>query len=437
MSYPTNTLATRLKHLRTQLGLNQTQFGEPIHQTQSTIARWESGAGTPSLQDIENMRLIFGTGFVRNLLELNDEYHHDGVHWVESLPYPLSESQERRIKLGVDFFHKIFVDNLDLHVCLGMPRFIDYARMPSVLYDAFQYAVQMGAIRFTHVACNHQLEADLTDCLRRQGISLGQVIVADVPGDADVSVIRAEFVAFLAASEIFTRLNDTLPHAGRVAFGSGYTLWRIAQHTASIGLFHKMDWMALIGYEIENTIPYAANAIVNRLASLHPRSTATLMPPPSHPHSQEIIHQFRVNLEYLLSAIVLTVNGTSADYRSPHVIATSQSFVDGYSRGWPNSPATVFETLKSQRSHDTIAGEMLGMLFDEDGQISRAVTPQLRTFSLSLDPTVLRDFRERVWLVASMKFKARAVLMALRKGYVGNLIVDSVIADWLVKNLDI
>ncbi len=45
-----NKLPDRLKELREEKGLNQTEFGKLINVSQPTIARWEAGERVPSLE---------------------------------------------------------------------------------------------------------------------------------------------------------------------------------------------------------------------------------------------------------------------------------------------------------------------------------------------------------------------------------------------------
>lgn len=430
------TFGNHLKSQRTKRGLTQKKLAEALGRGETDISNWERNITEPNLQDFENLQKIYGAEFVRQLLNLSYRQVHKNIQWIELLPNFLPESQHSRITTGIHFFHSIIKDNVDFYSYLNgyRPDGIKSDRIrANTLYSAFQFAVQMGVLRLVNVPMNTSLAAQMEDAFADMGVR--HVYVTDIGGEEypnyDCAPIRAEFVAFAASRELFgQRGNDNL--RGIIALGSGYTVCRTMYQSVNYQSLIETDWMSLIAYEPNFTLPYAANSIATHLTTLHPGSYAALMPVQSQSNFSSELSRIESKLygssSNPLRAIVITVNGFGYDHRGLHKTNTSQRYVDGYSQDWVGSPSAIYQELDGQQKQ-SVAGELLGVLIDEHGQ---TIAQSRSSFSTQFNIDILKDFRELVWLVASMKFKAPAVLAAIRDGLVGNLVIDASIAKWIL-----
>lgn len=61
----------RLKELRLEMGLTQSELAKKLKVTQATVAKWENGDLEPSLDMLRDMKVYFGVT-VDDLLGLED-----------------------------------------------------------------------------------------------------------------------------------------------------------------------------------------------------------------------------------------------------------------------------------------------------------------------------------------------------------------------------
>lgn len=428
----------RLKSERVKRGLTQKKLAEALGRRESDISKWEGNVTEPNLQDFENMRRIYGAEFVRQLLNLSHKQNYKGINWTEISPHFLPGSQHEQINNGLHFFHSIVKDNVDLYTYVngyrseGMRNERERANM---LYLAFQSAIQMGILRLTSVPKNTALAEQVRKTFAHAGVR--HVCVVDIGGkeypNYDCAPIRSEFVACAAAQELFGQ-QDSTNLKGTIALGSGYTVSRTLYQSVFYQFLPDIDWVSLIAYTPQHSLPSAGNTIATHLASVHPGSFVTLMPDHSRPDFNNEFSHIKTKLygssRKPLQAIVITVNGFGYDQQNIKKISTSQRFVDGYSQDWAGSPANLYQGL-DENQKQSVAGELLGVIINDDSQ---AVVHPQPSFSTQFSIDLLRDFRDLVWLVASMEFKARAVLAAIRSGLAGNLVIDTSIANWILEH---
>ncbi len=404
----------------------------------TTVNRWIKGDNVPDLRDLEAMKRAFGTDVFETLVRVSDEPDtHHGVTWRSNTPPLLSDEQRNRASLGIAVFRKLFVENAGLEDCLvllGVSNSSNVKEQIEYLYTSFEFALQCGALTITHVARNHDLERALIDMYRplsRPGrTQLRQVFVADVP-DCDGTPIRAEIVAFLAAQEIFSATNVS---AGTIGIGNGYTVARTLYYTHLYGLYSKATWIPLICFDPQFDIRFSANAIAAWLTLSHPGSRALQQLFPD-----EIHLSLHGQPTFSPSHIIVTANGFEPDGRSSGLHPErNNKYVDGHSTEWKYSPEWQYKQLQKSRQHEQVAGEFMGLLLDDEGMpmLNDYDLQQAQTFSRQMDHRheMYNLFSRNVWLIAAMRFKARAVRMAIRNGLVGNVVVDRSIAEWLLEN---
>jgi DNA-binding transcriptional regulator LsrR (DeoR family)/transcriptional regulator with XRE-family HTH domain len=439
-------LGERLGYYRVAIEgeVSQADLGELIGREGSDINRWENGRSAPQLRDFEKMRLAedkgLGNLFVQRILGVSGEYHHDGISWRE-LPLgdgdfsPGQMLQKERVERGIKFFRRMVCDKQDLHTATGEMK----ASTVMELFTDCELALQLGALRITEVPTNSAMAKQVKVKFQEPGINLETVIVANVPlhdgrpieQDIDGTPIRAEIVASLAAKAIFSNLraDSTTP----IAVGSGFTVARVGQHSATYGLVNNAHWIPLIGYTPDRPIRYAANSNAALSMAVHPGSTAKSL------GWQE---PFNFEQEFLKTRsrpaiIIVTVNGFASDIRNPRQRDENyNSAVDGYSGTQHNSPKWLYEQMRLIGKESMIAGELLGVLLDDNAKpvLQGEMLAQSAQFSQQMHYELLRVFRSQVWLVASMQFKARAVLMAIRNGLASNIVIDASIAEYLLKH---
>lgn len=61
----------RLKELRLEMGMTQSELAKELKVTQATVAKWENGDLEPSLDMLRDMKMYFGVT-VDDLLGLED-----------------------------------------------------------------------------------------------------------------------------------------------------------------------------------------------------------------------------------------------------------------------------------------------------------------------------------------------------------------------------
>jgi hypothetical protein len=408
--------ATRFQRLINSLAFaTQEELADFLEVDQSLISNWGNYTKNhlPSMKNLEVLRQKLGESFVRELLVLDGKNGNDyGLTWIESMPAGVNQAQAERIQRGIVFLRQMVQEGESLGTyCPGYQN--ETVRQA---YGDYQFAAQCGSIRFLEVPQN----TGLAKQVKAAYPNLLDVIVADIPEtcDYDGTPIRADLVAHLAAQALFG--DKGAARSGIVGWGSGYTLMRTAQLTANYGPLTNKTWLSTMAFPNESRVAYPANSVVNYLGSLHIGSLTHLMLDPQHPRAAEHLQQ---SVTGQLGTILLTVNGFGPDNRKGG--ENFQSLVDGYSRAWQGSPAWHYWTTLSNAQRKAVVGELLGTLFDADGQPIVAPDP---TFMNTMDYRTLYGMSSGVWLVASMAFKAEAVRMAIRSGLARNLVIDSSIA---------
>ncbi|MBN8592407.1 MAG: hypothetical protein J0M33_11630 [Anaerolineae bacterium] len=418
--------------------------GEPIAQdklatwlgvSQTTVSRWLSGKVVPTLDDLEAMRsnLPDGDQLVYSLLQTyNIMSQKEGLTWFVSSPTATHDSFRQQVETGIQLFTHLVHDGVDLLDCASLAEFTGYSIQD--LYTCFSSALRTGSLRLMDVRRHEGLESELMKLygeVKKPGRTrVQQIIVADIP-DFDGTPLRAEVVAFLAAKIIFDQ-STIAPRV--VGIGYGYTVARTAHYSHLYGQFSQARWVPLISFNPEYPVRFPVNEVAGMLQLLHPGSYAQQQRFP-----EAIQLTMPGNATFSPSHMLVTVNGFEPDIHNPRKPNEStNSYVDGHSRNWPYSPAWQYEQLKQTGQDRFVAGEFMGLLMDDDGQPVYSDTELLQTQSFSQQVDYRHQlynlFSDRIWLIAAMSFKARAVRMALRNGLVGNVVIDRSIAKWLLAN---
>jgi len=432
-----NKFRERLKKGRKALGLTQAELGDRLGYNQTTISHWEAdrdvAGNLPGLYDLLRIQEMDkkGATILAHLLEALQEtlwHEHQGVQWVESIPPNISDEQLAHIHMGVDVFHALFAMNQDRHILDG-GKFKQYGTL-TALYTAFNLALVTGCLRITEVRRSQELEKSVLQWANRAGYKLKDILVVDVPENNDGTPIRSELVAVLAR-EIFSRFSHDPQFVG---ISSGYTLTRVCSHSIFQKLLHTTTWVPLMGMRSPSF--YSANYNSQYMAGLHQGRKALVFPhQPTKP--VRLDHEFHDALNHM-SLALLTVNSPGPRKRNPGVNPVVELRGDNFTD--VDALANIFEQVKRHKLVNHLAGEMLGVLLNDEGQplddAAHEISGSLENEYSQIELDLLRRVCNigEVWCIGAMDYKTRAIHMALKSGYVNCLAIDSVVANTLIKS---
>jgi transcriptional regulator with XRE-family HTH domain len=461
-----NLVGERLRKLRKQLGsISQEKLGGLMDCDKATIYRWErgdKGDGEPTLSDLEILwnnckkynydvkitYILDLLGIILTKSEKSDfcgpsreENSHEGVRWIEE-KFPegyLSKEQEKQVVHGIRVFRELFVLNKHRRELEEIEEW--KVELPHLKdkYAAFKTAIQTGALRITHVERELDLERRIKQIAKTLAPSIQSeidVIVANVP-NCDGTPIRAEFVSFLAAKRIFADQRVQSP----IAFGAGYTMWRIAQHSSLVlgEITGTYTWIPLIAFRNERKNPYTANHIARLMASLHRGSEALIFPHHDLDDSEKTWSEIRENLPNA-KCIILTVNGTGRRFREDEEYGIAALYDDDFINYFPEI-INIWEAARHPDKREHFA-EVLGFFLDEDGNVLdnkkiRTITKDnISQFEGCLDLFKTKTLDDKIWIVASMEYKARAILRAMKAGIANGYVIDSTIANFIINETE-
>ncbi len=389
----------------------------------STITAWKKGDRFPRLDQILELCELFQLESVDWLIGLeaerdkqmrkNHEYEHQGIGWLEQVPESLPKETLDQIKIGIEMFHLLIYDNLPME---DVTRQLGYTQ--SYLYSSFKMACATGCFRLTSVPRDPKLE----DTLQRE-FNLSSVIVASLPDLYDSTLVRADLVAFLAATEALYDLNDS----GVVGIGPGYTIARLAELSIPSNYLKGVTWTPLCSYAKHHI--YSANSNAQRLATRHPWSHSLNFPFVTKNASPDMIE--KVDLINKTSrnarAAFITVSGIGRKSRQDdewsmnRQLRTSDSVIE----------STSLQNIVRNLDYDqleTSVWETLGVLLNHRSEILGKETSHI-------DLSILRDnvYTGNVWIVAARSYKAVPIIHALQTGIANALVVDSEIAERMLE----
>lgn len=438
--------SARLQEAMRSMGINQAELARRSEISQTQINGWVNKKELPTLLNLLRLCELFGCtrdwllGFVSTNF---NEYIHDNLRWIEQYPDYIEDSQKSEIDLGIRFFHSLVIENLDIRQAvrslttngakLGVAQAGVYRNLDlPTLYAAFKTAVWSGCLQLTHVDRDEDLEQRL-----KTQFDLNDVVVASIPQNYDADIMRAEFVAFLAA----TRVLQNLQSPGAVGVGGGYTLLRMAELSVpSLRQFRGTKWVPMIAYAQQHIDERgrSANFVARVLANCHAGSEATYLPYVSkdqQANDMELVGKAVSELATEGAVAFITVNGLGRKSRaSDRPDPVAQFRTADYIASYTLRP--IYELLVEEGLEGKIAGEILELPLDSEAQVvgSEKVRAKLDEFAYRIGLDNLRSLVDRgtVWIVAARAYKARPTLVALKNRLANALVVDSEIAEYLL-----
>lgn len=420
-----------LKSILIKKGMNQRELANEMKKEPSAISGWIKGTAFPSVTDLIKLCNFFkcSSDWLLGLGNINGkEYEHKGIKWVEQNLDDVNESQKRVIEIGIQLFKALIVDNLNAEA-------VNARSGPLQNYDfgflryAFKVAVRSGYLRVTAVPRAFEKEEQILDKFKE--FKLKDIIIADIQDKSDGTVIRAEFVAFLAATHALNKL--TAPTA--VGLGPGYTILRMTELSMPDVLqFRGTKWIPLITFASRNLHSHDANYIALSMANRQPGSEALYLPYMSNEASKKDQNQAEKVRSYWrnMNAAFFSVNGPNRKSRARLASDRSEFRTSDFEIDSPQLREIYNELLKTNEV-DKCAGELLGRMINLDGKQMMDDNKYNHVYGIDLD-TLGKDaaFFGLSWLVAARQYKAKAVLASLKSGLANALVIDNDIADYLL-----
>lgn len=436
------TVGEKLKKLRNLLEITQIELGNLVSMDRSVFSKLETGERDIKSDDI---KLYIKAALLKNskdkqkstaLWENIDELidiivsreseqdenlnEHQKVKWIESVPNYLSERQRKSIGTGIIIFRKLFMEEKPLYQVeseMENEGVGDFEEMYLHLITAFR----LGGIRLVGVERNKELEAELMQKYSNEASRLA-FIVADV-SDCDGTPIRAEFVAYLAAKEIFGRGELS----GVLGVSAGYLTYRTLYSAIEYQSCANIKWLSLMATKQSST-KYTANYLAEMMANRHYKSEAT---PLSFHDEQGIANSDKIAREMKLAIISATGAGRRNRTGGPRSSGVFRE--DDFRNVIPIRE--VYENLIEKGRILDVAGEILGLLVDDELKPFTEVEELQRRIvrQLSFDRLRATCQSGRVFMVASQHFRFRSVLAALKGGIANRFVIDNTIAECLLK----
>ena len=409
----------RLAELLEQRGYSQNQLAIALGISRSTITGWIRHHKLPDAATLARLcdELACSADWLLGLGSNAEKTDPLGrVRWVEYVPPFVTGFQREQIEHGVRLFNTLFSAPTP-------PLEIRNRYSLQYLQFAIQAAIRSGAIQITHVARDEERENRLKEMFPM----LKDVVVAAIPSHYEGTIIRAEFVAFLAATTV---LNQVVRES-IVGLGVGYTLLRMCEQSVpSVDQFKGTHWLPLVTYTDDLTSGYTANQLARLMELRHPGSQAVNLP---HPDMCEKDSQLQADFEqarrYMgnVHTMFITVNGIGRRDRN----VNNHPLTDFRTADYTYDSSYLRDRYAELSDKDAFGGELLSVMVDTQGNIIDYDAG--RVWQVDLD--VLRynaDMVGRVCIVAARDYKAPAVQTCLQARLANALVIDSEIADYLI-----
>lgn len=434
-----DSFGSRLRKLIERHFKTQKVFAEAIGFSAKSVSEWVRDNHRPRIDDLpEICRMLqtssdylLGISDTPNAHSVNqkakspDELSDpkDVIRWTEASQDWISDVQQKEMEDGIRFFRLRFQEGMTSEWVIkkleGEYVNRDYWR------SVCKNVLRAGVIKITHVARDSELEGQIIE--HYQDFNIRTVIVADVPAHYGITLTWAEIVAFLAAKHALSAINGER----YIGLGSGYTLTRMSEISPpSVSQFSGTYWIPLMTPSLmPENIPnvYTANYICSHLANKHSGSQFQIFPE-KHKKSDHYEAEFaKLSEQYFsnLQSVFVSVNGVGRQKTGVQHLQNEFRSADRYI----DAPIIRQEYARNN-NRENIAGEILGYLINRDG----SVISQLGHFH-AVDLEQLRfcnAYTGKVWIVAARKYKANAVLAAIKSGLANCLVIDQEIAKFLI-----
>lgn len=412
--------AERLVEIMDTRGLNQNQLANAIGISRSTVTGWLRHGKLPDSVILARLcnTLDCSADWLLGLQRQVEKTDASGrIRWYEDIPPYITGLQRQQIENGVRHFNMLMGEE---HASASV--FNEYNL--HYLQFAIQAAFRSGAIRLVNV----ERDSEREEQLRRHYPMLKDVVVAAVPEAYDGTIIRAEMVAFLAATQVLT----AVVRESVIGLGVGYTMLRMCEQSIpSVDQYKGTVWMPLITYTDDDKSGYTANQLAKLMQIRHPGSTAIHLPHPAHaltPELQAALNDAKRQMDNM-QTLFFTVSGVGRRDRTvkSHLLMDFRTADYAYDSSYLRDR---YAALADKQ--ESFGGELLSYMLDENGKIIS--WDQARVWQIDLD--ILRynsDLIGKVCIVAARGYKAKAVHTCIANGLANALVIDTEIADFLIE----
>lgn len=406
--------AHRLQECLDHLTLSQNQFALAIGVARSSVTGWLRHGKLPDAAIIAKICTVLGCSadWLLGLDSYIERKNDSGeIEWLEFIPPYLTGFQLEHVEQGIQLFNNLLNEQ-------AVQSSIINDHNLRYLQFAVQVALRSGSIRLNRVMRDTNSEAQLQALYP----FLKNVVVAKVPAKCDATIVRAEFVAFLAATTVL----NTVIRENVVGLGTGYTLLRMCEQSVpSVDQFKGTQWLPLVTYTDDNTSGYTANQLAKLMQIRHPGSYGVYLPHPALGSQSEF--EQATHLLQGVQTMFITVNGVGRRDRT----LKTHPLTDFRTVDYAFDSAYLRDKYAELPDKTKFGGEVLGYLLNTQGEILD--WDKGRVWALDLD--VLRynsDLVGKVVVVAARDYKAQAVETCLRGGLCNALVIDTEIADHLL-----
>ncbi|MCI0711446.1 MAG: helix-turn-helix domain-containing protein [Chloroflexi bacterium] len=409
--------ARRLVERLEQDEMSQNQLAQAIGVSRSTVTGWIRHGKLPDAFTLSNIcRVLECSGDwllgLESQLEKTDVS--GAVEWLEYSPVYARDLQREHIEQGMRLFNGLLQDSASSIMTDHNLRYLQFA---------IQSALRAGAIRLTHVRRDDRLEQAIRDLYP----FLKNIVVADVPRQCDATLIRAELVSFLAATEV---LSDVIRESV-VGLGTGFTLLRMCEHSIpGVDQFKGTNWLPLVTFTDDNESGYTANQLAKLMQLRHPGSRGVYLPHPSLCEKDSKLQadfDEATRLMQSVQTMFITVNGVGRRDRT----LKSHPLTDFRTVDYAFDSAYLRDKFAELEDKEAFGGEVLSYLIDTNGETIG--WDEKRVWQVDLE--VLRynsDLVGKVVIVAARHYKAQAVETCIKNGLANALVIDNEIGEYLV-----
>ena len=420
---------TRLRQLLDETKTTQVKLALFLGYSPALVTKWVKNQGEPSFAVIRKICTHFNCS-ADWLLGLSVspsgiEFEHQGIRWIENIPDWLEDTQRNEVKEVIQIFRRFIIDNMqrrDLLSSITVPVRDSAA--------TFQAAFRMGALRITHVPRNYELEVKL-----KNTFNIHHAIVADISELIDGTPPRVECITFLAATEAI----KTLQNPSVVGLGSWHTMLRFAEQSLPrVSHFRATKWVPLMALPENNLHRLSANAIAVLMSQRHNGPEALQLPFLRETSPNEDVRRFQQVSEELkqATAVFFSVNGIgrAQTWEGEHLEFVEEFRAANYEAAL-TPLSEMYKYLRETNNHTDFGGELLGWMLDSNGNRYDVLADLQQEHSQSVDLSQIRDLASYggvVWVIATRRYKANAVLAIIKSGLANAVVIDREIAKFLL-----
>lgn len=410
----------RLKQSRQLRHKTQAEVAEALGVSKPLISGWENGNRIPDIYQFYQLCRLLGIRPDDLLLDADETK----VGWIGGMPIAIPETQSSQLETGFRLFRLLMEDGFSISDVRNRPEFADYSE--DDIYAVLSILFRSGYIQITRAPRDTHLENELLATYPGLDFVIVGATSAHIP-----TIIKAELIAFLAATQVFPALQARPPRV--VGWGAGYTLERVAEQTIpTLFEFANTTWVALTSYPREhlNLEMHPANEIIQTMAKRHAGSKRAYLPYIGS--EEQYVWPGDIPPRYFSAFIAVQTLWARMSIAFISVGGMQGISADG--KRLPDNTAANYMQDHDDLA-DSIATEFLGLYLLDNGE-KVGEMDSLERHVVQVKFEVLQKVAQdgQVYLVAAGGYKARGVEAVVRAGLAKRLIIDTEIAQYMLES---